>query len=115
MDLGTAQEQVRAAHAVFEADMRRAVLGAGVDPADFGGFVDFVRGGHQRELREAMQAQLFNRDVAGYRRLAERFLRDVRPTEVSGSRRSWDGKKDLVVINGMEMTVEIAAKLGLIR
>ena len=86
-----------------------------MDPADFEGFVEFVRKGYQRELKEAMQAQLFNRDTGGYKRLAERFLRDVRPVEVPGSYRSWDKKKDLVVIDGMEMPVEIAAKLGLIK
>lgn len=95
--------------------MKRAVLGAGVDPADFEGFVEFVRMGHQRELKAAMQAQLFNRRTDGYRALAERFLRDVSPAAVPGSYRSWNGKKDLVVINGIEMPVDIAAKLGLIR
>jgi hypothetical protein len=67
-----------------------------------------------------MHEQAYSRSTKGYKELANKYLRATPPSEDAMRQggheltRDGSGKITLVTINGVQMSVETAARLGLV-
>jgi hypothetical protein len=101
----------------FQGQADAAIHKLGVDPQDL---YDWARENHPQELARAVREQIFGRSLTAYRELAKNYLQSVPPSlKAIGAHfpikpASGKGTRDMVTINGIQMEVTTAARLGLI-
>lgn len=88
----------------------------GVDPEDF---YEWANNTTERkyDLRKAMYAHYYQRNLGGYRELADNYLRSVPPTPEAAAdhyKVTTHNGVTLIEIDGQEYDIRVAAKLGLI-
>lgn len=102
----------------FQVQADAAVIKAGAEPS---AFYDWAKANAKEALNTAMRAHAASRSPSVYAPLIEKYLRAVPPTGealqqagIKTHRATGKGGAEMVVVNGMQMTSRVAARLGFI-
>jgi hypothetical protein len=118
---GIPLEQLQAAQgtaiAAFQEQADATVKKLGADPEEF---YEWAKANHSESLARAIREHVATRSPAVYRELVKSYLDKVPPsldaiaTRYQVKPASGKGGSDMVTINGMQMEVAVATRLGLI-
>jgi hypothetical protein len=103
----------------FDAQVAGALTAAGLPQEQFDSFTEYVNEHRSDELTEVLRLHVHARTTAGYAELVRDYFQNASPV---GSPEEWqasglktrvapDGTR-LVAVNGMEMPVSVAARMG---
>lgn len=115
------QQRLNSVVASFQGQADAAVKALGIeDGADLQDFYEWARTNQKGALADAMRQHCYARSTRGYVELANKWLNSTPPSEEALKKAGYklgktgDGKTTTIVINGREMSLEVAARRGLI-
>jgi len=114
-----AAQRIGFVQAAYQAQADHALTGrGGISADDLPAFYEWARENRRGELQQAIQKQVSQHDVSGYRALAERWQEATPPTIQALASAGFLvrnlGRTDEVFIGGHWMTPGAAAKVGLV-
>ncbi len=115
------QQQLDAVMASFQGQADASARALGItDAQDLSDFYEWARTNHRDALADAMRQHGYARSTRGYVELANKWLNSTLPSEDALRKAGYklgktgDGKTTTVFINGQEVSIEVAARRGLV-
>lgn len=121
IEIADAMQRVTFATQVYETEVRTYLSGQriGLDKGDVDDLFDWARESAKGDLKEAIQKQVYGRDLSGWKKLAAKYSREAAPTMESlqqsgfAVKKSDDGE-ELVRYQGAWLSVKTASRMGLV-
>lgn len=118
-DLAESGERMAVIRSAYQSQANEALTARnGIDAADIPAFWEWAKANCQGQLQEAVQLQLRNHDVSGYRVIAQRWMSANPPSmaamKAAGLHVRDRGEGQQVFVQGSWMTPSAAARAGLL-
>lgn len=118
LDPDDAAQRIGVVRDTYQAQADAFITKAGVHPDDLEDFYNWCRGaGNKNVLKEAVQKQLYERDMSGYRKLIKGFDAATPPSVQTLKDRDFPTRTlrgvDEVRVNGQWLSIKSAAKAGI--